>query len=172
MGSFHFSFRAAASCLLVGVLSGVFPATAADGPPPASLKDGGLEPGAGGREKAALTRGAFSLSSVADRPWGTLPDSVYSRTLESGKPQPGTLLLARAFQDPAPQAAAQQAEGTAAKATPAKRHLPRWVWVAVIAGVAVGAGTAIVLANRQSERTSPPVTGVSVNIGGGSAGAP
>jgi hypothetical protein len=146
MTGFHFGLRAAASWLLVSVLSGVFPAAGADGPST------------------------------------TLPDRVHSSGLESAAPQPGALLLTRAFQDPAPQPVAQEPSpqsvaqrppaDTPATATPAKRHIPRWVWIAVIAGVAVGAGAAIVIAGHQPGKTSPPVTSVTINVGSGSAGAP
>jgi hypothetical protein len=190
MAVFHFRFRTAASWLLVSVLSGIFPAAGADAPPTAPLKDRGQESGAGGRGKAALARGSFSLALVADRPWGTLPDSVYGRDLNSTMPQPGALLLTRAFQDPAPQAlqeptpqsgaqapsaqsVAHQPAGEApATAAPAKHHLPKWVWLAVVAGIAVGAGAAIVVEGHQSGKTSPAIPTVTVNVGGGSAGAP
>jgi hypothetical protein len=83
--------------------------------------------------------------------------------------QPGIL----AIQDPAPQSVVQQPAGqTPATAAPAKHHLSKWIWLAVIAGVAVGAGTAIVVTNRQPGRTSTPTTGVTVNVGSPTPGAP
>ena len=133
MASFRFSFRAAASWLLVSVLSGVFPAAGADALPKAR------------------------------------PDIVHSRALEFAVPQPGI----SAIQDPAPQSVAQlPPDQTPATAAPAKRHRSPWVRVAVIAGIAIGAGAAIVLANHQSGKTSAPITGVTVNVGGGSPGGP
>lgn len=134
MAASHFSFRAATSWLLVGVLSGVLPAMGADAPP---------------------------------KP---LPDIVRGSALELAVAQPGTL----ATQDTTPQSVTQApADQTPPTAAPAKHHLSRWVWVAVIAGVAVGAGAAIIVTNHQSGRTSPPPPGVTVNVGGGaSPGAP
>jgi hypothetical protein len=133
MAAFHFSFRAAASWLLVSVLSGVFPAAGADALPTA------------------------------------LPDIVHSRALEFAVAQPGI----SALQDPTPQSVAQQPpDQTPATAAPAKRHRSPWVRVAVVAGIAVGAGAAILLANHQPGKTSAPTTGVTVNVGGGSPGAP
>jgi hypothetical protein len=133
MASFRFSFRAAASWLLVSVLSGVFPAAGADALPAA------------------------------------LPGIVHSRALAFAVPQPGI----SAAQDPTPQSVAQRSPGqTPVTAAPAKRHRSPWVRVAVVAGIAIGAGAAIILANHQSGKTSAPITGATVNVGGGSPGAP
>ncbi len=104
----------------------------------------------------------------ADAPPKALADIMRGSALEVAAAQPGTL----AAQDTPPQSVVQQpAEQTPAAAAPAKHHRT-WVWVAVIAGIAVGAGTAIIVTNRQSGRTSPPTPGVTVNVGGASAGAP
>jgi hypothetical protein len=111
MAAFHFSFRAATSCLLMIVLSGVLPATGADALPKA--------------------------------------------------------------QDTTPQSVAQQpADQTPAIAAPAKRHRSPWIWVAVVAGIAAGAGAGIIVGNRQSGKTSAPIPGATVGVGGPSPGGP
>ena len=97
-----------------------------------------------------------------------LPDIVRGRALEFAVAQPGI----SAVQDTTPQSVAQgPADRIPATAAPAKRHRSRWVWVAVVAGIA-GAGAAIIVANRQPGKTSAPITGVTVNVGGPSPGGP
>lgn len=90
------------------------------------------------------------------------------QALESAVPQPGML----ASQDQTPQAAVQPADQAAPTAAPPKHHLSPWVWVAIVAGVAAGAGAAILAANGQSGKTSAPVTSITLNVGGASAAAP
>src|SRR5271166_3376744 len=73
----------------------------------------------------------------ADAPPKVLPDMVRGSALELAVAQPGTL----ATQDTTPQSVVQQpVEQTPAAAAPAKPHRSKWVWVAVIAGIAAGAG--------------------------------
>jgi hypothetical protein len=104
----------------------------------------------------------------ADAPPKALPDILRGRALEFAVAQPGI----SAFQDTTPQSVAQQpADQTPATAAPAKRHRSPWVWVAV-AAIAAGAGAAIVVANRQSGRTSAPTTCITVGVGGPSPGHP
>jgi hypothetical protein len=118
----------------------------------------------------SVLSGVFPASGADALPRAlTLPDIASGIALEFAVAQPGTL----AIPDPTPQQAVQQpAEQTPATASPAKPHHSRRVWVAVIAGLAIGAGAAIVVTNRQSGRTSQPVTGATVNVGGASPGAP
>lgn len=105
----------------------------------------------------------------ADALPNALPEIVRGMALESAVAQPGIL----ASQDTTPQSVVQRPpDQTPATAAPATRHRSRWVWVAVVAGIAAGAGAAIIVTNRQPGRTSAPVTGVTVNVGGPSPGAP
>jgi hypothetical protein len=98
-----------------------------------------------------------------------LPDIVRGRALQFAVAQPGI----SAIQDTTPQSVAQRTvDPTPATAAPAKRHRSTWVWVAVAAGIAAGAGGAIFVTNRQSGKTSAPITGVTVNVGGPSGGHP
>lgn len=89
--------------------------------------------------------------------------------LESAVAPPGIL----APQDPTPPSVVQQPpDQTPTTVAPAKSRLPRWVWMAVATGLAVGAGAAIVVTNNQSGRTSASIPGVTVNVGGPSPGGP
>jgi hypothetical protein len=98
-----------------------------------------------------------------------LPEVVHSRALKFAVLQPGI----SASQDPTPQSVTQRPpDQTPATAAPAKRHRSPWVRVAIVAAIAVGAGAAIILANHQSGKTSAPIPGVTVNVGGGSPGPP
>jgi hypothetical protein len=98
-----------------------------------------------------------------------LPGIVRGSALECAVAQPGT----PAIQDNTPQAVVQRpADQIPATAAPAKRHRSPWVWVAVVAGIAVGAGAAIVLGNHQPIKTSASIPGVTVTVGGPSPGAP
>jgi hypothetical protein len=146
----HVSFRAAASWLLVSLLSGAFPAAGADAPPTAP-------------PDLAHSAVGFAMSQPA------------FLAFQDGTPQPGAQnpVPPSPAQEPTPQSvAARPPDETPATAAPAKHHLSKWVWLAVVAGIAAGAGTAIVLANHQPGKTSPPAPTVTVNVGGGSAGAP
>jgi hypothetical protein len=148
----HFSFPAVTRWLLVSVLSAVLPAMGADALPTA-LPD--------------IVRGSALELAVLEP--GTLASPGTTASPGGASASPGTL----ANQDTTPQSVVQQ-PADQIPATPAQvtRHHSRWVWVAVIAGIAAGAGAAIVVTNRQSGRTSTTIPGATVNVGGPSAGAP
>jgi hypothetical protein len=58
-------------------------------------------------------------------------------------------------------------------AAPAKRHISRWVWVAIVAGVGLGAGAGIIAGNKQSAKTAAVPPSATIGVGSGvTAGAP
>jgi hypothetical protein len=117
---------------------------------------------------ATILSGSFPAVGADGLPTA-LPDIAHSRALQGAVPQSG----APAIQDPTPQTVPQRLpERTPATAAPAKRHHSVWIRVAIVAGIAAGAGAAIIVANRQSGRTSAPANGVTVIVGGGSPGPP
>jgi hypothetical protein len=68
--------------------------------------------------------------------------------------------------------APQLSDQTPPTAEAAKPHRSRWLRIAIIAGAAAAAGAAIIVYNRQPGRTSPAITGVTVNVGGAVPGPP
>jgi hypothetical protein len=94
-------------------------------------------------------------------------DIARHAALESAAPDAGS----PTGQDSSPTSSAQRPAVEAPAIIPAKRH-SGWKWIAIIGGVAVAAGVAIILTNKQSGHTTTTSPTATVGVGGPTAGGP